>query len=156
MIERQVEIRTVHPSQSEVSALLDLHIHAARTGTKAGYSFALDHSALAQPGIALFGVYEADRLVAIGALSDLGGGEVEVKSMRVDPAELGKGFGRAMLDWLIAEARRRGASMVRLETGTTETYIPANSLYSSAGFIETGPFTDYRESDHNRFYALTL
>jgi len=153
---QQIEIRIVQPSQPEVSALLDLHLHAARTGTKAGFSFALDHSALAVPSVTLFGAYAGDVLVAMGALSELGGGELEVKSMRAAPGFVGKGYGRMMIDWLIAEARRRGASMLRLETGVTPDYIPANQLYSSAGFVPTGPFADYRESDHNRFYALTL
>ena len=156
MSERQLEIRKVHPSQPDVAALLEFHLQVARAVTPEGLSFALDQSALAQPGIALFGIFVTDRLVAIGALSELGADEVEVKSMRVDPGETGKGYGRAMLDYLIAEARRRGASTVRLETGKTDTYIPANALYSSAGFVETGPFADYRESDFNRFYALEL
>jgi putative acetyltransferase len=156
MAGQQVDIRKVHPSQPEVSALLDLHIHAARTGTKAGYSFALDHSALAAPAITLFGAYEGETLVAMGALSELGGGELEIKSMRAAPGHVGKGYGRLMLDWLIAEARRRGAATLRLETGVTPDYIPANALYSSAGFVPTGPFAQYSVSDHNRFYALTL
>ncbi|QPD00116.1 MULTISPECIES: GNAT family N-acetyltransferase [Qipengyuania] len=156
MTAQHVSIRTVHPSQPEVSALLDLHLHAARTGTKAGYSFALDHSALAKPGITLFGVYAGDELVALGALSELGNDELEVKSMRVAPGNVGKGYGRLILDHLIAEARKRGAVTMRLETGTTPDYVPANGLYSSAGFIPTGPFAQYAASDHNRFYALTL
>lgn len=156
MAEQRADVRKVHPSQTEVAALLEFHLQSARSVTPEGFSFALDHSALSKPGIAMFGIYASDRLVAIGALSELGMGEVELKSMRVDPQEVGKGYGRMMLDHLIAEARRDGASRVRLETGTTEMYVPANSLYSSAGFVETGPFADYRASDFNRFYALEL
>lgn len=151
-----VGIRVVHPSQPEVSALLDLHIHAARTGTAEGFSFALDHAALAVPTITLFGAYDAETLIAIGALRELGNRELEIKSMRVAPGHVGKGYGRMMLDWLIAEAKRRGAVTLRLETGVTPDYTPANALYASAGFVTTGPFDQYSVSDHNRFYALTL
>ena len=148
--------RVVDPDQADVSALLDLHVRAARTAEYGKFAFALDHSQLKAAGITLYGAYDGSKLQVIGALKDLGNDELEVKSMRVSPDAAGRGYGRAMLDHLVAQARSSGARLLRLETGTTAQYDPANRLYATAGFVPTGAFGDYRPSDFNRFYALEL
>ena len=58
-------------------------------------------------------------LLGFGALKALGDGEGEIKSMRTDPAALGKGVGKAILAAITAEARARGYARLLLETGTT-------------------------------------
>ena len=55
--------------------------------------------------------------VACGAVRPMGPGVAEVKRMFVVPALRGRRISRKLLDGLEAEARRRGFTMLRLETG---------------------------------------
>ena len=59
----------------------------------------------------------------------------------------GRGVARAVLDHLLAIARERGYARVSLETGTTEAFAPARSLYASAGFVRCPPFAEYTDND---------
>jgi GNAT superfamily N-acetyltransferase len=59
-------------------------------------------------------------------------GVVELKRMYTVPAARGRGVGRAVLDALEAEARRRGFTLARLETG--DRLPEAHRLYARAGY----------------------
>ena len=92
-------------------------------------------------------------VVGCVALQPLPAGVGEVKRMFVDPAWRGRGVGRALLERLIAEARERGHSELRL--GTLPDMTEAQSLYRSLGFV---PIERYRESEigHPVFFGLDL
>jgi ribosomal-protein-alanine N-acetyltransferase len=47
-----------------------------------------------------------------------------------------RGYGRLMMEWLHAEARRRGASQVRLRVAGTNG--PARALYAQLGYARAG------------------
>ena len=66
----------------------------------------------------------------------------EVKRMYVRPAFRGVGSGRVILDQLAAEARMRGVSLLRLETGIHQ--HAAIALYERYGFYRIPPFGPYR------------
>ena len=66
--------------------------------------------------------------------------------MWIDPTARGLGLGRRLLRELEERARRRGATLVRLETNRALT--EAIALYRSAGYIEVGPFNDEPYADH--------
>ena len=55
----------------------------------------------------------------------------------------GRGVGRALVDRLVAVAAARGARRASLECGADEAFVPARSLYASAGFTPCGPFGEY-------------
>ncbi len=112
-------------------------------------AFALDADGLSAPSVTFWTVWQQDALVGFGALKQLDDAHGEVKSMRAAPAARGTGVGRAMLDHIIAEARRRGYARLSLETGTATLHAPAISLYRSAGFVSCDAFADYEESPHN-------
>lgn len=76
--------------------------------------------------------------------------------MRTRAAARGKGVGTAMLCHLLDEARRTGATRVLLETGSQPFFAPARRLYERHGFTACGPFADYVEDPHSRFYELVL
>ena len=95
-------------------------------------------------------------LVAIGALQKLDETRAELKSMHTAEGSREQGVGRAMLEALIAVARRQRYRQVSLETGTMDAFTPARSLYLSAGFVPCGPFGDYRPSPNSMFMTLTL
>lgn len=69
--------------------------------------------------------------------------KVEVWSVYVAPEARGLGIARAMMEEMIAEARRRGYDYVKL--GHAAHNESAGALYRSLGFVEYG-----REPDHLR------
>jgi GNAT superfamily N-acetyltransferase len=87
------------------------------------------------------------------ALRPLDATVAEVKRMYVDPEWRGHGVGRALLVTLIAAARARGYSTLRL--GTLADMTVAQSLYRSLGFV---PIERYRADElmDTTFYELLL
>lgn len=141
---------------ARVKALLAYHLRGMHENSPPGHVFALDWSGLQKPGITLYAGFDGERLVVMGALKDLGDGTGEIKSMRVAEGEAGKGYGRAMLEHLVAEARRRGYCRLSLETGTGEPFAAAHRLYKASGFAEGGEFGGYTKSDFNVLMHLEL
>jgi putative acetyltransferase len=95
--------------------------------------------------------WENGELLGCGALKQLDAGHGEIKSMRTVAAHLRKGVARAMLDYIISEAERRGYRRLSLETGSMEAFEPARQLYARAGFVFCAPFGDYIEDPHSVF-----
>ncbi|MGE3621820.1 MAG: GNAT family N-acetyltransferase [Acidimicrobiia bacterium] len=81
-----------------------------------------------------------DEPVGCGALRLHDGEPAEIKRMWVAPKMRGLGVGRRLLAALEAEAVAHGVTAVRLDTNRA--LVEAISLYRSAGFTETAPFTD--------------
>jgi putative acetyltransferase len=150
--------RTLHLDQlhaPDVAALLELHVAAMRGHSPADACHILAADALDRPDILFMTLRQDGELLAMGALKLLGT-EGEIKSMRTAAAHLGTGAGRTMLEALISEARRRGLKRVRLETGRSNDFAAANSLYDSSGFVSGEPFGGYPESSFTRFLRLDL
>jgi putative acetyltransferase len=142
-----------HP---DVVALIEFHLRAAHENSPEGSVFALDVGGLRDPAVTVWSAWDGESLVGLGALNDLGDREGELKSMRTAPAHLRRGVARAMLDHLIAEARRRGYCRVSLETGNNAAFAAARSLYAAAGFVECGPFGGYSDTHFATYYTLAL
>jgi [ribosomal protein S18]-alanine N-acetyltransferase len=80
--------------------------------------------------------------------------EAELLLLAVPPASRRRGVGRAMLDAVADEARRRGAIRLHLEMRENNDAI---ALYRSAGFEEVGRRARYyRGNDGQSFDAITL
>ena len=84
--------------------------------------------------------YVNDMPVACGAFRPFEG-SAEIKRMYVLPSMRGRGLARAMLDFLEAEAERRGFSRAILETGRI--MAEALGLYRSRGWTEILVFGPY-------------
>ena len=113
----------------------------------------LDLDQLTQPDIRLFVARRDGAPLACGALriaADYG----EVKRMYVAPAARGEGLGRAILARIESEARRAGLRVMRLETGNRQ--AEALALYKSAGYVDCGPFGEYRPDPLSRFLEKRL
>ncbi len=150
-----MEIRQDDPTAPHVAHLLAYHLQ--EVGDVMGeYAFALDATGLSSPNVTFWTAWHDDTLVGFGALKQLDDTHGEVKSMRADPAARGTGVGRAMLNHIIAEARKRGYARLSLETGTATMHGPALALYRSAGFVSCAEFADYQPSPHNQFLRLDL
>jgi putative acetyltransferase len=143
-------------SRDAVRALLKLHLESMHAASPPGTSFALDLSGLKAPNITVWSAWRGESLCGIGALKQLDAQTGEIKSMRTHPDHLRSGVGAAMLEKIIAEARVRGIRKLSLETGDGAEFEAALSLYTKRGFAKGEPFAEYRPSDFNQFFHLTL
>jgi len=139
------------PANAKPRALVALHLAGMHASSPPESVHAFDVEKLRAPGVTFWSAWLGVELVACGALKELGPGRGELKSMRVADAFLGRGFGRAMLEHLIAEARARGMTSLWLETGSSNAFAPALRLYESAGFVRCGPFEGYVEDPFSVF-----
>ncbi len=90
-----------------------------------------------QPGITYYLVAEDDGVVAgYGGLLAPGGNQADVVTLAVAADRWGEGFGAALLDELLAEARRRGCTEVFLEVRVDNDR--AQRLYRRYGFEDIG------------------
>lgn len=82
------------------------------------------------------GVIAATLLLSfIPGLSRHGAWRAQIEAMRVAQALRGLGLGKALLDWAIEEARRRGCTLVQLTSDRRR--ADAHRFYERAGFEPT-------------------
>lgn len=149
-------IRTGDFEDARVKALLTRHLEGMHANSPQGHVFALDWSGLQQPGISFYTLWEGEELLGFGALKELGPRAGEIKSMRTADAHLRKGVAAAILEYIIAEARRRGYTRLSLETGSGAAFEPALALYRRYGFTDGEAFGGYEKSPFNQFLHLEL
>lgn len=143
------------PRKHDVSALLQQHLDDMHAESPPESVHALDLTGLTAPGITFVTAREDGVLLGCGAIKVLGD-HGEIKSMRTTDAARGRGVATAVLAWLLEEARRRGLARVSLETGTQDYFASAVRLYQRHGFVDCGPFGDYRLDPHSRFMTIAL
>jgi putative acetyltransferase len=143
-------------NDARVVDLLHTHMSRARAETAPGSSHALDLSGLRAPEVTFWSAWEGDAVVGVGALKRLSADHGEVKSMHTAEAARGRGVGAAVLRQIMAAAKARGMSRLSLETGSWPYFAPARALYARHGFVECGPFGEYREDPNSVFMTLAL
>jgi putative acetyltransferase len=141
---------------ARVKALLTRHLEGMHANSPPGHVFALDWSALQLSEISFYTLWEGEDLLGFGALKELEALSGEIKSMRTADAHLRKGVAAAILEHIIAEARRRLYSRISLETGSGPAFEPALTLYRKYGFVDGGAFGEYQQSSFNQFLHLDL
>ena len=141
---------------ADVQALLDLHFASMRSNSPPEACHVLAADGLRCPSVTFWSAREDGHLLGIGALKELAPDHGEVKSMRTAPEALGRGVGRGLLHHIVTEARRRGYRRLSLETGSTEPFAAALSLYQSEGFVPCGPFGGYEDTPFTRFFTREL
>ena len=152
-----IEIRQDDLTGPEVQGLLAEHLRNMHEISPPESVHALDLTGLRRPEITFWTAWSAGgRLLGCGALKELDPRHGEVKSMRTAAAARGQGVGRAILSHIIATARARGYERLSLETGAEPAFVPARTLYESAGFEYCGPFADYRLDPNSVFLTLRL
>lgn len=151
-----MDIAPIDLADKDFAALIEAHLAHAFANSPAESVHAMALGGLAMPGVSVWGARVGGQLVGVGALKELSADHGEVKSMHTAAAHRGKGVGRAILDFLLAECRRRGYTAVSLETGSNAAYAPARTLYEAAGFAPTAPFAGYTADPNSTFYTLAL
>ena len=166
-VDIRIDRELTHP---QVIALLQEHMAGMHAESPPESVHALDVSALRDPAITFWtawkpadpasdiggGDAEEEQLLACGALKELDATHGEIKSMRTSARHLRQGAARAILTEILATARQRGYARVSLETGSTPGFEPAIAMYRQFGFVECGPFADYREDPFSRFMTTAL
>lgn len=89
----------------------------------------------AKPHHRLYVLEDDDRVVSFILLSVVLG-EGEILTLATDPGVQGRGFGRRLLDHVIADLRAEGQEALFLEVAVDNT--AALALYSRCGFERTG------------------
>lgn len=140
----------------ETAALLEEHLASMRRVSPPESVHALPLEGLRAPEITFWSAWENGEQLGCGALKGLDAEHGEIKSMRTASRHLRKGVARAMLQHILAEARRRGYRRVSLETGAQPAFEPARQLYASAGFIVCGPFANYSDDPNSVFMTKEL
>lgn len=96
--------------------------------------------AYAPPGGVLFLLVEGETVLGCVALRRLDGEAAEMKRLYLRSEGRGRGFGRALTEAALSEARRLGYRRVRLDT------VPgmeaAQAIYRALGFREIGPYRE--------------
>jgi putative acetyltransferase len=139
-----------------IRSLLTLHFSELQNKTPSESCYVLDIADLQEPAISVFSAWEGPELVGCGALKELTPLSGEIKSMRTARTHLRKGVGRAIVQHIVSEARRRGYTWLSLETGTDPSFANAREFYCSMGFKFCDPFGNYVASEQNCFMTIKL
>ncbi len=139
-----------------IAAFLQAHLDDIAPTAPAESQHALDLAALRQPGIRFWTAWAGDQVVACAALKALNGEHLELKSMRTAPHLRGQGVASALLAHVLNEARASGHHRISLETGSMAFFHAAHALYRRHGFVDCGPFGDYRLDTNSLFMTRML
>jgi putative acetyltransferase len=143
-------------TRPQVLELIEEHLRNMYAITPPEHVFAFDVSKLKAPDVTFWTAWDGNDLVGCAALKQLSPTEGEIKSMRTPAARRRTGAGRSLLHHLIAVARARGYRALYLETGRQPEFVPAQTLYASAGFSRCGPFGSYADNGNSVFMTLPL
>ncbi|MET0919365.1 MAG: GNAT family N-acetyltransferase, partial [Burkholderiales bacterium] len=138
-----MDIRVDDLSSREIVQLLRAHLQSMTLLSPPESVHALDLESLRQPEVTFWSVWQDSELMGCGAIKELDLRHGEIKSMRTVSSHLRQGVAATLMRHILDEAKRRSYERLSLETGSTEPFAPARSLYASFGFTPCGPFADY-------------
>lgn len=141
------------------TAVVDLirkHLHSMTLNSPPESIHALNLEQLRRPEITFWSAWEGNELVGCGALKELDGNHGEIKSMRTSSSHLRKGVAKRLLQHIIEESKCRGYRRLSLETGSMDSFEPARRLYTSFGFRNCKPFSDYIKDQNSVFMTKEI
>tara|TARA_B100000900_G_scaffold149081_2_gene126548 strand:+ start:217 stop:672 length:456 start_codon:yes stop_codon:yes gene_type:complete len=140
----------------EVNTLLEKHFKELRSVSPEGSAHVLDISGLQTDSIKFWSLWENEMLVGCGALKFLEKDHGEFKSIRVVDGFRKKGYGVKILQHLIDEAKKLNITMLSLETGSGDFFLPARTLFKKVGFKECPPFAHYKKDPNSCYMNLKI
>lgn len=103
----------------------------------------------------LFALYDGGTLRTVCAVTDEGGGVFEIKNLATEPESQRRGYGAALVAWVVRRCRDRGGRRLLVGTGDSPLTLP---FYRACGFRESHRvpnfFTDHY--DHPIYEAGQL
>ncbi len=150
------EIRDDDLTSADVLGLVDEHLAQMHGQSPAESVHAVGVAALRADDVRFIVARRGPELGGMGAYRRISDRDAELKSMRTTDAARGTGLGRLLLQHLVALARGEGITVLWLETGSSEHFLPARRLYRSEGFVECGPFGEYREDPESVYFQRVL
>jgi len=151
-----VEIRREElssPSAQQLILALNAELEARYPEEGANF-FRLDPEEVVEGRGAFLIAYIEGRPVGCGAVRRVEPTVAEIKRMYVDPSARNRRVGRRIVDALVGEARRLGATRLLLETGPRQP--EAIALYQHAGFAEIPLYGEYIGSQFSVCMAKDL
>ncbi len=142
------------PRQEDVARLIHQLDAYQESLYPADSNHLLDIEALAATEIRFFVARRGGEAIGCGALRIDAAGYGEVKRMFVLRGARGLRLGKRILASLEEQARREGLQCVRLETGIHQ--AEALALYRGAGYVERGPFGEYKPDPLSVFMEKAL
>jgi len=152
----KIVIRIDDLSSDESQSIVGEHMAGMLSNTPLESVHALPLDKLRQPNITFWTAWVGTELCGCGALQMLDHQHGEVKSMRTRGKFLRQGVGQAVLSHIVTEASARGLKRLSLETGSTESFAAARSMYLKNGFEICGPFADYQLDPHSVFMTKPI
>ena len=86
---------------------------------------------------------EGNKLVGFIGIIDSKVGAPWIAWLGVRKQNQGKGIGKQLLEYVIEEAKKRGARRLLVEGGTLPMFKKANNLYRKYGFVDKFKIKDY-------------
>jgi ribosomal protein S18 acetylase RimI-like enzyme len=84
-------------------------------------------------------------------------GTFDLYWMAVDPNAQGRGYGKALVEWLENHIRRANGRLLVIETSSTEKYAPTRRFYLGLNYTETARIPDfYGPGDDRVIYTKRL
>ena len=151
-----MDIRVDDLSSREVVQLLGTHLRDMALHSPPESVHALDLEGLRRPEVTFWSAWQDVELLGCAAIKELDVRHGEIKSMRTVSSHLRKGVAATLMRHILDEAQRRSYSRLSLETGSTEPFAPARSLYASFGFRPCGPFADYVDDPFSVFMTREI
>ena len=151
-----MEIRLGGLETPQVAELLAEHLDEMRRYSPPESVHALDLERLRTPDLTFWSLWDGAEVLGCAALRELDATHGELKSMRTAAAHRRRGVAAALLDHVVAEARRRGYRRLSLETGSPAEFAPARAMYAAFGFTSCGPFGPYLDDEFSVFMTLDL
>ena len=84
-------------------------------------------------------------------------GTYDLYWMAVSPGHQGRGYGRALVEWLEGRVKEEGGRMIIIETSSTPQYDPTRRFYLGLHYTEVARIPDfYKPGDDRVIYAKRL
>lgn len=151
-----MEIRIDDLKGKDIALLLQEHHEDMLEHTPAESVHSLDISGLQAPDVTFWSAWIDGDLAGCGAIKVIAAGHAELKSMRTARTHLRQGVAQRLLTHILAAAKDQGITTISLETGTLDSFMPAQKLYRDFGFNDCAPFADYSEDPYSLFMTKKI